>query len=69
MGTGQWSGVDGKRQRENGSGGEPEMRPASGHSEWLWVLDFRFVIFFFLTVRSLRDLDFKLVSCEQFGWV
>ena len=47
MGTGQWSGVDGKRQRENGSGGEPEMRPASGHSEWLWVLDFRFVIFFF----------------------
>ena len=53
MGTGQWSGVDGKRRGENGSGGEPEMRAASGHSEWLGVLDFRLVIFFFLTVRSV----------------
>ena len=47
VGTGQWSGVDGKRQGENGSGGEPEMRVALGHREWFWVLDFRFVIFFF----------------------
>ena len=42
MDTGQWSVVDGKRQGENGSGGKLEMRAASGHSEWLWVLDFRF---------------------------
>ena len=60
MGTGQWSGVDGKRRGENGSGGEPEMRAASGHSEWLGVLDFRLVIFFFN--GEICDLDFRLVS-------
>ena len=60
MGNEQWSGVDGKRQGENGSGGEPEMRAASGHSEWLWVLDFRFVIFFFK--GEICDLEFRLVS-------
>ena len=35
----EWSGVDGKRRGENGSGGELEMRAASGHNEWLWVSD------------------------------
>ena len=69
--------MDGKRQGENGSVGELEMWAASGHSEWLWVLDFRFVIFFFLTVRSVRDLDlwaiwvgldYKFVDLELEFW-
>jgi hypothetical protein len=53
----EWSGVDGKRRGENGSGGELEMRAASGHNEWLWVSEIRFVIFFFfffLMVRFVR---------------
>ena len=36
------------------------MRAASGHSEWFWVLDFRFVIFFLN--GEICDLDFRLVS-------
>jgi hypothetical protein len=38
------------------------MRAASSHSEWLWVSEIRFVIFFFfLMVRSVT-WDFRLVS-------
>ena len=64
--------MDGKRRGENGSGGEPEMRVASGRSEWLWVSDFRFVIFFFFFfLKAVRSMtwDFRLVSNLGGSWL